>query len=221
MENLDLESIANQLSCPEGKAGIEMGNKMSALNQIITNQAIQKLSPQEDESIVEIGPGNGSLSLPILSGLGINGHYLGIEMSEVMASELREKLRDSQCAAEVICGDCLEVRLKDGSVDGVIGVNILYFIDDLLSFFSHISNWLSPGGRAIFGIRSDKSLKKIPFTQFKFHIRSTEEIKSLMKNAGFDTVESYYFDEEQIPFENTTVSADSVIIVGKKSIYTA
>ncbi|WP_444936109.1 class I SAM-dependent methyltransferase [Microbulbifer sp. JMSA004] len=217
MENQDLQPIATQLSCPEGKAGIEMGNKMNVLNQMITNQAIQKLSVQKGESIVEIGPGNGSLSLPILNRLGADGHYLGVELSEVMADELRKMLLDSCCTAEVIFDDCLDVQLEGGSVDGVIGVNILYFIEDLSAFFNHISDWLTLGGRAVFGVRSDKSLKKIPFTQFKFHIRSTEEIKSLMEKAGFDSVESHHFNEEKIPFENTIVPADSVIIIGKKS----
>ncbi|WP_413662349.1 class I SAM-dependent methyltransferase [Microbulbifer sp. CNSA002] len=217
MQDQDLQSIANQLSCPEGDAGIDIGNKMNVLNQIITSQTIEKLSPQKGESIIEIGPGNGSLSLPILENLGRNGHYLGIEMSEVMAEELQRNLAGNHCTTKVVYGDCLEVQLKNESIDGVIGVNLLYFIKDLSIFFKHIFKWLKPGGRVAFGIRSDKSLKQLPFTQFKFHIRTTAEIKSLMKDAGFNAVESSFFDKEMVPFGDTTIQADSVIITGKKS----
>ncbi|WP_444931357.1 class I SAM-dependent methyltransferase [Microbulbifer sp. SSSA002] len=216
MQDQDPQFIASQLSCPKGEAGVDMGNKMNILNQIITQQTIEKLSPQQAESIVEIGPGNGLLSLPILDALGADGHYLGIEMSETMAGELQSAIINKSCTTEVICGDCLEVQLKAESVDGIIGVNILYFIQDLLAFFTHIIHWIKPGGRVVFSIRSDKSLKKLPFTQFDFHIRNTSEIESLMQNAGFDAIESYSFDEQMIPFGDTLVPADSVIIAGEK-----
>ncbi|AWF81745.1 hypothetical protein BTJ40_13425 [Microbulbifer sp. A4B17] len=58
------------------------------LNKIITNQTTEKLCPQKDESIFEIGPGNGSLSLPILNSLGDDRHYLGIKISEIVADEI-------------------------------------------------------------------------------------------------------------------------------------
>lgn len=216
MEEQELQFIANQLSCPDGEAGIDVGNKMNELNQFITLKSIEKLSVKKAESIVEIGAGNGSLSLPILDALGVNGYYLGIEMSEVMAAELHRTLESKRCKVEVICGNCLDVNIKAESVDAVMGVNILYFIEDLYPFFKHIINWMKCGGRVVFGIRSDKALKNLPFTQYGFNIRSTNEIELLMKKAGFDSIESFTFEEEMTPFGDIMIPVDSVIIVGEK-----
>lgn len=216
MEEQELRSIANQLSCPDGLAGIDVGNKMNELNRFITHKTIEKLSVKNSESIVEIGPGNGSLSLPILDALGVNGYYLGIEMSEVMAAELHRNIAIKKCKVEVVCGDCLDVNVEPESVDGVMGVNVLYFIEDLFSFFKHIINWMKSDGRAVFGIRSDKALKNLPFTQYGFNIRSTNEIKSLMKKAGFGSVKSFSFEEGMTPYGDIMIPVDSVIIVGDK-----
>ncbi len=216
MEEQELRSIASQLSCPDGEAGIDVGNKMNELNQFITHKAIEKLSVKKAESIVEIGPGNGSLSVPLLDVLGVDGSYLGIEMSEVMAAELHRMLANKQCKAEVVCGDCLDVNIEAESVDGVMGVNVLYFIEDLVPFFKYIINWMKSDGRAVFGIRSDKTLKNLPFTQYGFNIRSTNEIKSLMKKSGFGSIKSFVFEEGMTPFGDIMIPVDSVIIVGEK-----
>lgn len=217
MEEQELRSMANQLSCPKGEVGIDIGNKMNELNQFITQQTIEKLSVKKAQSIVEIGPGNGSLSGPLLDALGVDGRYLGIEMSEVMAAEVHRTLSDKQCIVEVVCGDCLGVNIETESVDGVMAVNVLYFIEDLLSFFKKIIGWMKHGGRAVFGVRSDKTLKNLPFTQYGFNIRSTGEIKLLMEKAGFCSVESFAYKEGTVPFGDIMIPVDSVIIVGNKS----
>lgn len=216
MSEQELRSIASQLSCPSGEVGLEVGNKMNELNEFITRKTIEAFSAQETESIVEIGPGNGCLSLPLIDAIGVDGHYCGIEMSDAMAAELNRTLSNTKCNVDVVYGDCLEVNLETESVDGILGVNVLYFIEDLGLFFRHISDWLKVGGRAVFGIRSDTALKGIPFTQYGFNIRTTDEIKSFMNEAGFGFVKSFRYDEGMSPFGDTMIPVDSVIIVGEK-----
>ena len=217
MQEQDLQLIASQLSCPTGEQGIEIGNKMNELNAFITNKSIEALSVNKDDSIVEIGPGNGVLSKPILDILGFDGHYIAIEASDVMAAELHRTLKDKRCSTEIICEDCLNINIEKDSIDGIMGVNILYFVDDLIQFFNHIYGWMKPGGRAVFGIRSDKALEKLPFTKYGFNIRSTFQIEKYMKNAGFSGVKSVTFEEGEVPFGDITIPVDSVIIVGEKA----
>ena len=216
MEEQELQSIANQLSCPVGEVGIDIGNKMNKGNQFITTKSIEKLSAKRDESIVEIGPGNGFLSLPLLDVLGVGGHYLGIEKSEVMADELHRTVASNQCKVKVFRGEYLAANIEAESVDGVMGVNVLYFIEDLLPFFKHIFNWVKVDGRAVFGIRSDKTLNSLPFTQYGFNIRSANEIMSLMSLAGFTSITSFVFEEGITSFGDIMIPVDSVIIVGRK-----
>ena len=216
MKEQELRSIANQLSCPVGEDGVEVGNKMNEFNQFLTRQTISKLNVKRGESIVEIGPGNGSLSVDILENLGAEGHYLGVEMSDVMAAEARRNLSNKKCSIEIVCGNCLDVEIETGSIDGVLAVNILYFIDDLIPFFKKIITWMKSDGTAVFGIRPDTVLKDLPFTQYGFNIRSTVDIKSLMETAGFVSIESFVQEGDMFPYEDRMIPVDSVIIVGKK-----
>ena len=125
MDESELKAIASQLSCPDGEGGLEIGNKMNLLNHFITRRTLEALSPKRDEVIAEIGPGNGALSESLVETLGTNGKYYGIELSEVMAKEARQRLSEGDCAVEIICSDCANANIPKASLDGLMAVNLL------------------------------------------------------------------------------------------------
>jgi len=215
MDDSTLKEIASQLSCPEGKNGIATGEKMNSLNDFITQKTIEHLAPKQAEIIIEIGPGNGMLSLPILEAIGAQGHYLGIDQSADMIRLAKANLQNETCHdVDVVCCDFSEAKVEEGSVDGLLAVNVLYFIDDLPAFLTHIKRWLKPHARAVFGVRSPETLSAIPFTQYGFSIRSIESIEKAMSEAGFSALESTQYDEGMSYFEGTELPIDSVIIKG-------
>lgn len=188
---------------------------MNSVNDFITQKAIEHLAPKQGESIAEIGPGNGMLSLPILEAIGAQGRYFGIDISVDMVRLAIANLQHQACFdVDVMCCDFSEAKIEEGSVDGLLAVNLLYFIADLPAFFAHIKQWLKPSGRAVFGVRSPDTLNAIPFTQYGFNIRTIESIKKAMTEAGFNNVESTQYDEGISAFEDVELSIDSVIIKG-------
>jgi len=216
MDEQELCAIASQLSCPQGELGIEVGYKMNELNRFLTNKTIESLSPKQGDYIAEIGPGNGALSGHLLKSLGANGRYLGIELSETMAQEADTVLSNNDCEVSVVYGDCLTVDVEGESLDGVMAVNVIYFIEDLIPVLKHLAKWIKPEGKIVFGLRSEKALESAPFTDYGFNIRSTDEIMKLMEEAGFASIESAVFDEGEVPFGDMMISVDSVIIAGYK-----
>lgn len=216
MDESELKAIASQLSRPEGEGGIEMGNKMNLLNDFITSRTIEALSPQPGEVIAEIGLGNGALSESMLKTLGAKGKYYGIELSEVMADEARQRLSASDCAVDIICSDCANADIPEISLDGLIAINLLYFIDNLDELFSTVTQWMKPGARVVFGIRSEQSLNSVPFIQYGFNVRSADEIKACMRNNGFSDVDSNYYDEGTVMLGDLPLPVDSIIIRGRK-----
>jgi len=215
MDENSLKEIASQLSCPEGENGIATGEKMNSLNDFITQKTIEQLAPKQGESIVEIGPGNGMLSLPIIESIGAQGRYLGIDQSADMAQLTKSNLQQQACLdIDVVCCDVSEAEIDEGSIDGLLAVNVLYFIDDLPAFFTHIKKWLKPNARAVFGVRSPASLSAIPFTQYGFNIRAIESMEKAMAEVGFSAVESTQYGEGVSSFEDIQLSVDSVIIKG-------
>lgn len=214
MDESELKEIASQLSCPQGDGGIEMGNKMNTLNAFITHHTIESLSPKENETITELGPGNGALSESLLDLLGSGGKYYGIEPSDVMANEARQRLSDKSCAIDIINGDHMSAQIPATSIDGIFAVNVLYFIDNLDQFFQQIRSWMKPGARAVFGVRSDRALNSLPFIEYGFHVRSPDEIMACMSNNGFSDVISNYYDEGTVLLGDLPLPVDSVIIKG-------
>ncbi len=213
MDEKKLKDIAAQLACPSGEGGASMGEKMNDTNAFITERSIEMLSPRAGERIVEIGPGNGILSIPIIESIGTGGHYIGMELSAEMARQALNILRQEKVAqVDVQVGDCLAAPIEESSIDGLIAVNLVYFVDDIGALFKKISHWLKPGARAIFGVRSAQSLKGMPFTRYGFHIRSLEEITERLKASGFGEVDSRYFDEGTSKLGDLKIPVDSLII---------
>lgn len=209
----DIRHIASQLACPSGDSGATVSEKMNSMNAFITRHCLEALNPTPGQAILEIGPGNGALSAPLVDTLGKTGSYQAIEHSADMASSAHEHLsaRDS-APVEVHCGDYGDAAVSPQSLDGVFAVNLLYFIADLPAFFTRLQQWLKPGGRLVLGIRSRRSLQAAPFTDFGFHIRELEDIISHLNQAGFHGITVQFHDEGEMDFAGMQMPVESLIV---------
>lgn len=215
MDDTQLQEIARQLSCPTGESGTTVGESMNEVNAFITARAIEALAPVAGERIAEIGPGNGALSRPVITALGQDGHYVGIELSGDMARAAKTCLKgEGQAKITIHEGDCLAAPIDEGSLDGLMAVNVLYFVEDLSGLFRGVSGWLKPGGRAVFGVRTPRSLDAMPFTRFGFRVRPGEEIEESLRASGFSRVDSSYYDEGVGKLGDMEIPLDSLIVTG-------
>lgn len=57
MQAAELKRIAEQLRCPKGEFGVEMGRSMAGLNNEMTLKSIEALSIQNGDRILELGHG--------------------------------------------------------------------------------------------------------------------------------------------------------------------
>jgi len=216
MSTAKIQNIARQLAQPSGRDGVGIGESMNGINRFITTRCIETLAPAAGQSIIEIGPGNGVLSEPLIDLLGRSGRYHAIEHSADMAALIAERLSARGASeAEVHCGDCDNAPIAAQSADGLLAVNLLYFIADLPAFFTRLHGWLKPGGRAVFGLRSSLALKDMPFTQYGFHVRGLEDIIAAMSAGGFEHINAYYHDEGTVDFDGLAVAMDSLILCGE------
>ncbi len=213
MDETTLRGIAAQLARPTGEGAETIATSMNEVNNAITARAIETLAPRAGEVVAEIGPGNGVLSVPIVEVLGDGGRYLGIELSDDMARAAAATLKTAGAAhVDIHNGDCRSAPVDTASLDGLMAVNLLYFIDDLTDLFGQIANWLKQDGRAVFGIRSPESLNAIPFTQYGFRVRPLKEIETALRQSGFTNITSAYHDEGTTMFGELEIPVDSIII---------
>lgn len=211
MDKTQLRAVAAQLAHPSGEKGDEIADKMNDTNALISERAIEALAAQAGEFIIELGPGNGSLSCGLVQTLGPDGRYLGIEVSRDMAPVAEKNLRDaSEARIDVHAGDCHDASVGEASIEGLFAVNVLYFVDDLDALLGRIRPWFRPDGRCVFGIRPARTLKALKFDEFNYHIRPVEEIEAAMRGHGFTEFGSTEYDDGEgrlgdITFPNGTI----------------
>lgn len=196
MDKEELRKVTEQLARPSGDLGSDISEKMNNTNAFITARTIEALAPNAGDFIIEIGPGNGVLSSDLVKTIGPGGRYLGIEVSKDMAQIAEKNLRDKGSARiDVHSGDCHDASVDDASVDGLMAVNVLYFIDDLNELLAQIRPWFKPNGRCIFGIRPARTLESLRFHEFGHHIRPPEEIEDALLAHGFSEISITHYDE--------------------------
>lgn len=213
MDKKALHELANQLACPEGEKGIELGQMMNRQNAFLVEHVIERLAPVNGEHILELGPGNGVLSVPVIHAIGKEGRFTGIEKSKVMAEQAREIFsREGFENAEIIVDDIQCVSVDENTLDGVLIINVLYFIDNISDLLGYIYARLRPGGRLVIGLRSPESLRTMPFTVFKFREVSMDEIKKALYQAEFVEIETEYYEEGKTVIAGYEIMLDSMVI---------
>ena len=209
----EIRNIAAQLACPSGEAGDIVGEKMNSMNGFLTSRCLETLNPSAGQAILEIGPGNGALSEPLVDILGETGSYHAVERSTDMATVTYDRLSARETASiQVHCGGCDDAPISPQSLDGAFAVNLLYFIADLPGFLGTLQQWLRPGGKVVFGVRSSHALQAMPFTEFGFHIRGLEDIFASLSSTGFIDIAARYHDEGNVDFGGIDMPMDSLII---------
>ena len=133
MDESDAREVARQLRNPEGADGLEIAERLNSTNAEMITTTIQTLGLSDNNTVLELGPGNGqhvSEVLAMAEGL----DYVGLEISETMWAEA--KARNSTPPPSTSIG----FELYDGSVfpfgdeefDRLFTVNTIYFWDCLL-----------------------------------------------------------------------------------------
>ncbi len=215
-----LKLLAAQLACPHGEQGLDIANMMNTTNAQITERSITSLAPVTGQSVIEIGCGNGELSKPILAALGREGHFIGIELSQMMASEAYNRLahHPSGCKVSIHCSSCTNADITTGSVDAILAINVIYFVDDLSVLLTKALSWLRPGGRLVIGIRSPAVLRQMPFSEFGFIHREQQAISEQLLRCGFTDIHSEHHDEGVIDLAGSEVPIDAVIFTASKPL---
>lgn len=202
---------------PEGEVGVTIADMMARSNLMMAQLCFGALAAKPGETIVEVGPASGKLSVPVLQALGKDGRYIGIDHSEDMAERARDYLADqTECPIEFIVGDCVDADIPDGSVDGVFANNVLYFIEDLGPFFQSAARWLRPGGRAVFGIATENTLRAHPLIGDEFNVRSVDTYLRTFAKGGFEDLNARYFGPYIRNIRGTELEADFTVISGRR-----
>ncbi|XKM12861.1 class I SAM-dependent methyltransferase [Orbaceae bacterium ac157xtp] len=180
MENR-LESLALQLRCPEGEAGIQLAHNMNMRNLTQMLHAFAHSNIQDNDNILELGYGNGGLLSYVLS-LADNVKYTGLEVSSTMHEQA------ISFNAPYIGANMAQYRLFDGTTlpfkdaefDKIVTVNTIYFWQSPLELLKNICRVLKVNGNFCLTFADKSFMQDLPFIKYGFKLYDTEDIKSLM-----------------------------------------
>jgi SAM-dependent methyltransferase len=183
-----LAGLSAQLGHPTGIRGRLVARALNRGNRSATAAAVEALGLAQGERAMDVGFGGGVGIGLLLDQLNGSGHVTGVDISETMirAAQRRFSAQISQGRVTLIEGEAEHLSVRDGSVDALLTVNTLYFVDDLPAAMREFRRVLSPGARAVFGVGDQEAMKDMPFTSHGFRLRPTGEITSVAEANGFE-----------------------------------
>ena len=213
-----LKEIARQLRQPHGEHATEVGERMNQGNKLMNLLAINTLSAQANDVILEIGMGNGFFVKYILA-LAPAIHYIGCDFSEEMVRAAiqnnQEFIKNGQAKFFLATADSLP--FESPTFNKILTVNTLYFWENPPLILNEIKRVLKPEGQLLIAIRPKEIMEQYAFTQYGFTIYTKEELSDLLSDNGFKVVQISEQQEPDQEINGETVSVASLVVCAEEA----
>ncbi|RZK65392.1 MAG: class I SAM-dependent methyltransferase [Pedobacter sp.] len=181
----ELRNIARQLRQPEGEHGIKTGEMMNVSNIEMTNSAIDALNLCDEETVLEIGHGNGGHIANLLS-KALDLKYVGADISETIITEAKRINTDFIGQVDFKLTNGISLPFSDAQFDKIFSVNTIYFWENPAAYLLDIKRVLKPGGSFLLCFADKSFMEKLPFTKYGFILYDLDAIIALLQEAGFN-----------------------------------
>jgi ubiquinone/menaquinone biosynthesis C-methylase UbiE len=116
--------------------------------QYMSTRTVELASPKEGETVLDVACGNGPGLLASSRAVGPGGRVIGIDFATQMLEIAEERVRAAGATnVEVRTGDMTALDIEPGSVDVVLCVLGVFFVDDMAGLLRSFWSLLRPGGR--------------------------------------------------------------------------
>jgi arsenite methyltransferase len=182
-----MAGIAKQLGHPRGMGGRMVMLALNRGNRGFVRAAVRALDADDDAVLADVGFGGGVGLKLLLNSVGRSGSVHGVEVSDTMLTQAARRYRREVAAGRLTLHDGSLTRLpfSDGTLNGVVTVNTIYFVADLQAAFTELARVTAPSGRIVVGVANPETLGKLPFTDDSFRLRPIPEVINTLQSAGF------------------------------------
>ena len=142
-----LAGFAAQLGKPSGLRGLVVGTMLNRTNRGMISVAVDALELKSGATAADLGFGGGLGLAMLVERVGTQGHVLGVDFSPTMVRRASGHF-DREIAAgrmQLHLGSITQLPLEDGSIDGAMTINTIYFIAELDRVFSELARVITEG----------------------------------------------------------------------------
>ena len=208
----------SQFAKPTGFFGKVLAKGMARGHKEFYKNALKAIDPKKDDEYLEIGFGSGIFIKKYMSHV---SKIAGIDHSEDMvklAFDINRKLVESG-KAEFKHGIASSLPWADSEFTVVAAIEVFFFLDETEKTLKEIFRVLKPGGRLVIemaynkddGVDHKKYMKKM-----NLKLYSGEEIRNLLKKAGFNDIIISYYKAIWVPIKGFIVPKGMVVKAIKK-----
>ncbi len=212
------KTIAEQLRKPGGVLAGKVGNEMNITNRFLYGFTINEMKLRDNESILEIGFGNGKFFDTIFTtanNLKISGLDFSPEMVKAAATNNTSTSNSGRLTLRLGSSD--NIPFPDNSFDKVFCINVVYFWEQPAEHLKEIYRVLKPGGTFYTSIRTKETLIQMPFSKYGFNTYTEDEWVDVLQANGFDFVCSQKTQNEpDAVLDNRHIKVESLCIAAKK-----
>lgn len=154
------------------------------------------LRPKADETIVDIGCGNGLLTLELARAVGSGGKTIGVDPSSDMLGPAKERCKGFDWV-DIMIGTANELPVETGTVDKAVSVQVFEYLDDIPGAIAEVQRVLKPGGKLVIGdihldslvwFSDDKDRMNRMIESWDHHFTQRDVpaiLPSIMRDTGF------------------------------------
>jgi arsenite methyltransferase len=181
-----LAGFAAQLGKPTGLRGLVVGTILNRVNRGMIADAVDALELKPGVTAADLGFGGGVGLALLLERVGPQGRVLGVDLSPTMVRRASGQF-DREIASgrmQLQLGSLTKLPLDDGSIQGAITVNTIYFIAELDRVFSELARVITGPGRVVMGIGDPENMANMPMTSHGYRLRPVDDVVAAAKSAG-------------------------------------
>lgn len=200
MPDILLRTLGRQLGAPSGPLGALVARMLNKNNAAPIAAAVEELGLGGGETVADIGFGGGLGLGLLLAATRDGGTVHGVEPAADMLVRARRSRQGeiSSGRLELHAASMESLPFSDGTLDGWISVNTIYFVDDLDAVLREMTRVLAPGGRGVIGIADPEWMSRQPFTKHGFTLRPVADVLAAMERAGLSTADHAIGDREPV-----------------------
>ncbi len=182
------EYLSSQFMNPRGFIGNVITFSQNIINVKMYKSTVAVVNATAEDSILDIGYGNGHLLKYLYKKTGSSLYGIDIsDTAKALAKKRNKKaLRDGKLNLEV--GSCVDLPYEDDTFSAVTSINTIYFWEDTVKGLKEIRRVLKEGQSFYNVVYTKKYLDKIKYTEVNYKKFETEELVRLGKKAGFSKV---------------------------------